>query len=139
MILFFFLRFFPLQQTIEVSSRPVHNINFLQLKATLTGTVKCLPETDCSQASVTLKVLDGITIKTIQTKGKISLWSFVVYYFLLFKNPAIMSTCWKNRILLYIWMEYYKKYNINIINYRTRSYYYRYIVQLICSILPFFV
>lgn len=73
MISFFFLRFFPLQQTIEVSSQPMHNINFLQLKATLIGTVKCLPETDCSQASVTLKVLDGITIKTIQTKGKISL------------------------------------------------------------------
>ncbi|XP_048265268.1 uncharacterized protein LOC100649850 isoform X3 [Bombus terrestris] len=62
------LQFFPLQQTIYVSSRPVGNINFLQLKATLTGTVKCLPQTDCSQASVTLKVLDGVTIKTIQTK-----------------------------------------------------------------------
>ncbi|XP_043257934.1 uncharacterized protein LOC122400490 [Colletes gigas] len=62
------LQFFPLQQTIDVSSRPVFNVNFLQLKATLTGTVKCLPDTDCSQASVTLKVLDGITIKTIQSK-----------------------------------------------------------------------
>ncbi|XP_076380819.1 uncharacterized protein LOC117223312 [Megalopta genalis] len=62
------LQFFPLQQTIDVSSRPVNDVNFLQLKATLSGTVKCLPGTDCSQASVTLKVLDGITIKTIQAK-----------------------------------------------------------------------
>ncbi|XP_029039674.2 nodal modulator 3 [Osmia bicornis bicornis] len=62
------LQFFPLQQMIDVSSRPVQNVNFLQLKATLTGTVKCLAGTDCSQASVTLKVLDGITVKTIQSK-----------------------------------------------------------------------
>ncbi|XP_076659789.1 uncharacterized protein LOC143363051 [Halictus rubicundus] len=62
------LQFFPLQQTIDVSSRPVNDVNFLQLKATLSGTVKCLSGTDCSQAFVTLKVLDGITIKTIQAK-----------------------------------------------------------------------
>ncbi|KOC70780.1 Nodal modulator 2 [Habropoda laboriosa] len=62
------LQFFPLQQTIDVSSRAVRNLNFLQLKATLTGTVKCLSGTDCSQASVTLKILDGVTIKTIHSK-----------------------------------------------------------------------
>ncbi|CAK9802616.1 Nodal modulator 3 [Anthophora quadrimaculata] len=62
------LQFFPLQQTIDVSSQPVRNVNFLQLKATLTGMVKCLPGIDCSQASVILKVLDGSTIKTIQSK-----------------------------------------------------------------------
>ncbi|KAG7199506.1 hypothetical protein KM043_014125 [Ampulex compressa] len=62
------LQFYPLQQTIEISSQPINNINFLQLKAVLTGSVKCLAGTDCSQASVTLKVLDGVTIKTVQTK-----------------------------------------------------------------------
>ncbi|XP_011332456.1 nodal modulator 3 isoform X2 [Ooceraea biroi] len=62
------LQFFPLQQTIDVTYQPITNVNFLQLKATLTGTVNCLPETDCSQASVTLKILDGVTIKTVQAK-----------------------------------------------------------------------
>ncbi|XP_066603277.1 BOS complex subunit NOMO3 isoform X2 [Prorops nasuta] len=62
------LQFFPLQQTIDVTSRPIFNINFLQLKALLTGTVKCIERVDCSQASITLKVLDGVTIKTIQAK-----------------------------------------------------------------------
>ncbi|XP_033218946.1 nodal modulator 2 isoform X2 [Belonocnema kinseyi] len=62
------LQFFPLQQAIIVSSKPLNNINFLQLKATLKGTVKCLPGTDCSQAYVTLKVLDGITVKSVQAK-----------------------------------------------------------------------
>lgn len=89
------LQFFPLQQTIEVSSRPVRNINFLQLKATLTGTVKCLPETDCSQASVTLKVLDGITIKTIQTKAGQYQFTDVLpgHYEVLIDNDVF---CWTN-------------------------------------------
>jgi len=52
-----------------VTSQPIINVNFLQLKATLTGTVHCLSGTDCSQASVTLKILDGVTIKTVQAKG----------------------------------------------------------------------
>jgi len=68
----YFFRFFPLQQTIDVTYQPITNVNFLQLKATLTGTVNCLPETDCSQASVTLKILDGVTIKTVQARGESS-------------------------------------------------------------------
>lgn len=55
---------------IDVTSQSITDVNFLQLKATLTGTVNCLPRTDCSQASVTLKILDGVTIKTMQAKGK---------------------------------------------------------------------
>ncbi|XP_012278866.1 nodal modulator 3 isoform X2 [Orussus abietinus] len=63
------LQFFPLQQTIDVSAKPINDVNFLQLKATLKGTIQCLKNSDCSHASVTLKILDGITIKTVQTKG----------------------------------------------------------------------
>ncbi|KAH0554100.1 nodal modulator 3 [Cotesia glomerata] len=62
------LQFFPIQQTIEVSSKPISNINFLQLKATLLGSVACLKNSDCSKASVTLKVLDGVTVQTIPIK-----------------------------------------------------------------------
>ncbi|XP_071858725.1 BOS complex subunit NOMO3 isoform X2 [Bombus fervidus] len=89
------LQFFPLQETIHVSSRPVGNINFLQLKATLTGTVKCLPETDCSRASVTLKVLDGTTIKTIQTKAGQYRFTDVLpgHYEVLINNDIF---CWAN-------------------------------------------
>ncbi|CAL7942843.1 unnamed protein product [Xylocopa violacea] len=89
------LQFFPLQQTIDVSSRSIRNVNFLQLKATLTGAVKCLPKTDCSQASVTLKVLDGITIKTIQAKGGQYQFTDVLpgHYEVLIDNDIF---CWLN-------------------------------------------
>ena len=89
------LQFFPLQQTIDVTSRPVYNLNFLQLKATLTGTVKCLPGIDCSQASVTLKILDGITIKTIQSKDGHYQFSDVLpgHYEVLIDNDVF---CWEN-------------------------------------------
>ncbi|KAK1126581.1 hypothetical protein K0M31_004211 [Melipona bicolor] len=89
------LQFFPLQQTIYVSSQPVRNINFLQLKATLTGTVICLPETDCSQASVTLKMLDDVIIKTIQAKGGQYQFTDVLpgHYEVLIDNDVF---CWVN-------------------------------------------
>ncbi|XP_043524022.1 nodal modulator 3 isoform X2 [Frieseomelitta varia] len=89
------LQFFPLQQTIYVSSQPIRNINFLQLKATLTGTVICLPETDCSQASVTLKMLDDVIIKTIQAKGGQYQFTDVLpgHYEILIDNDVF---CWVN-------------------------------------------
>ncbi|KAK9299267.1 hypothetical protein QLX08_007630 [Tetragonisca angustula] len=89
------LQFFPLQQTIYVSSQPIRNINFLQLKATLTGTVICLPETDCSQASVTLKMLDDVIIKTIQAKGGQYQFTDVLpgHYEVLIDNDVF---CWVN-------------------------------------------
>ncbi|CAD1476709.1 unnamed protein product [Heterotrigona itama] len=89
------LQFFPLQQTIYVSSQPMRNINFLQLKATLTGTVICLPETDCSQASVTLKMLDDVVIKTIQAKGGQYQFTEVLpgHYEVLIDNDVF---CWVN-------------------------------------------
>lgn len=63
------LQFFPLSQSIDVSSQPINDINFLQLKATLSGSVQCLKNSDCSAVSVTLKVIDGITVKTIVAKN----------------------------------------------------------------------
>ncbi|XP_063993834.1 BOS complex subunit NOMO3 [Diachasmimorpha longicaudata] len=64
------LQFFPLQQTIDVSGKPIKNVNFLQLKATLSGSIKCLSsDSSCNQAFVTLKVLDGLTVKTIQAQN----------------------------------------------------------------------
>ncbi|KAF7383822.1 hypothetical protein HZH68_014579 [Vespula germanica] len=89
------LQFFPLQQTIEVSFEAINNINFLQLKALLTGMVKCLPGIDCSQASVTLKVLDGVTIKTSTTKDGQYQFSNVLpgHYEVLVDNDVF---CWKN-------------------------------------------
>ncbi len=55
------LRFFPIQQIIEVSSSPVSGIIFSQLRATVTGTVKCLPDSgsNCNDISVTLHSLDS--------------------------------------------------------------------------------
>lgn len=55
-----YCRFFPIQQTIEVSSSPVSGIIFSQLRATVTGTVKCLPDSgsNCNDISITLNYLD---------------------------------------------------------------------------------
>lgn len=53
-------RFFPIQQIIEVSTSPVSGIIFSQLRATVTGSVKCLPDSgsNCADISVTLNALD---------------------------------------------------------------------------------
>ncbi|XP_012218077.1 BOS complex subunit NOMO3 isoform X2 [Linepithema humile] len=89
------LQFYPLQQTIDVTSQPITNVNFLQLKATLTGTVNCLSGTDCSQASVTLKILDGVTIKTVQAKDGQYKFTDVLpgHYEVLIDNDVF---CWEN-------------------------------------------
>ncbi|XP_072764167.1 BOS complex subunit NOMO3 isoform X2 [Anoplolepis gracilipes] len=89
------LQFYPLQQTIDVTSQPIIDINFLQLKAILTGTVNCLPRTDCSQASVTLKILDGVTIKTVQAKDGQYQFTDVLpgHYEVLIDNDVF---CWEN-------------------------------------------
>ncbi|XP_025074789.1 nodal modulator 3 [Pogonomyrmex barbatus] len=89
------LQFYPLQQTIDVTSQPIININFLQLKATLTGTVNCLPGTDCSQASVTLKILDGVTIKTVQAKdGQYQFTDVLPGHYEIFIDNDVF--CWEN-------------------------------------------
>lgn len=89
------LQFYPLQQTIDVTSQTITDVNFLQLKATLTGTVNCLPRTDCSQASVTLKILDGVMIKTVQAKDGQYQFTDVLpgHYEILIDNDVF---CWEN-------------------------------------------
>lgn len=62
---------------IDVSSAPLKDVNFLQLKATLKGTIMCLPDKDnkaeCSETQVTLKMIDGIVeTKTVKAKGKLA-------------------------------------------------------------------
>ncbi|KYQ48115.1 Nodal modulator 3 [Trachymyrmex zeteki] len=89
------LQFYPLQQTIDVTSQPITNVNFLQLKATLTGTVHCLSGTDCSQASVTLKILDGVTIKTVQAKdGQYQFTDVLPGHYEIFIDNDVF--CWEN-------------------------------------------
>lgn len=58
---FYNFRFFPIQQTIEVASSPVSGIIFSQLRATVTGTVKCLADSgsNCNDISITLQSLDS--------------------------------------------------------------------------------
>ncbi|KAK0090897.1 hypothetical protein PV325_000063 [Microctonus aethiopoides] len=96
------LQFFPLQQTIDVSSKPLIDINFLQLKATLTGSIKCLKDSNCYDVSITLKVLDGATVKTIQAKNGQYEFTEVLpgHYEILIDNDIY---CWENpsqRILI---------------------------------------
>lgn len=70
----FYFRFFPLQRVVDVSSKTLNNVNFLQLKATLKGTIVCLPDKEskskCSEAEVTLKMIDGVAeTKTANAHG----------------------------------------------------------------------
>lgn len=56
------VQFFPVQQSIEVSSRPVKDIVFSQLRATLQGKLRCLsdaPTEACLETEVTLHNLDA--------------------------------------------------------------------------------
>ncbi|XP_011299165.1 nodal modulator 1 [Fopius arisanus] len=92
------LQFFPLQQTIDVSGKPINNVNFLQLKAILSGSIKCLStESSCNQAFVTLKILDGLTVKTIQAQNGNYEFSEVLpgHYEVLIDTDVF---CWENPI-----------------------------------------
>lgn len=72
----FFLRFFPMQRIVEVSHEPIRKIDFLQLKATLEGSIVCLQDKDstgeCKQTQVTLKMVDSTgESKSVTAKGKV--------------------------------------------------------------------
>lgn len=56
------VQFFPVQQQVEVSSQPLKDIVFSQLRATLQGKLLCLPDgplTACQETEVTLHNLDA--------------------------------------------------------------------------------
>uniref|UniRef100_A0A8W7P3V5 SD-repeat containing protein B domain-containing protein n=1 Tax=Anopheles coluzzii TaxID=1518534 RepID=A0A8W7P3V5_ANOCL len=54
------IQFFPVTQTIEVNYSPVEGIVFSQLRATVTGEVRCLGRREsCGELAVTLQALDG--------------------------------------------------------------------------------
>lgn len=57
------VQFFPVSQTVEITSSPVSDINFSQLKATVKGSVKCLQRKDCEKITVIMKYKshDGIS------------------------------------------------------------------------------
>lgn len=54
------VQFFPLQQNIEVNTSPVSGILFSQLRAEISGEIRCLndPDNTCSDIDVTLLSLD---------------------------------------------------------------------------------
>lgn len=75
-------RFFPKVQNIDVGASPVSGITFSQLRATVTGDVKCLTDIDgashCKSITITLHSLDvdgkrnGQTVKSVLKNGKYS-------------------------------------------------------------------
>ncbi|XP_054737233.1 BOS complex subunit NOMO1 [Anastrepha obliqua] len=65
------VQFFPVQQQIEVQSEPLRDIIFSQLRATLTGELKCLPDAPpvCTEVLVTLRSLDAVGQPTGQKQS----------------------------------------------------------------------
>lgn len=76
------IQFFPRIQNVDVNTSPVKGITFSQLKATVTGEVKCLTDPEgsslCQATAVTLHALDsdgkrsGQSEKTVVKNGKYS-------------------------------------------------------------------
>lgn len=52
-------RFFPSSHSMEVISNPISGITFSQLKATVTGKVRCLREKDCASLKVVIQSPDN--------------------------------------------------------------------------------
>ena len=73
-IIKFTFRFFPIKQNIEVNGSPVSGVTFSQLRATLSGEVKCLPDssTNCKSIEVTLHSLDSMGKLTGQTVSAVA-------------------------------------------------------------------
>lgn len=67
------VQFYPLQQTIEVNSAAVSDIIFSQLRAKVSGQVKCLPDEDntCKGLEVSLSSLDDTGYQTSALKAKL--------------------------------------------------------------------
>lgn len=66
------IQFFPVQHTIEVQSEPIlSGISFSQLRATLSGELKCLPDSPktCTEAEITLHSLDAVGQPTGQKQS----------------------------------------------------------------------
>lgn len=61
--IFYLNRFFPKQQNVEVGTSPLSGIVFSQLRATVTGDVKCLIDLEgaahCKAITITLNPLDA--------------------------------------------------------------------------------
>lgn len=71
------VQFYPLQQTIEVNSESINDLIFSQLKAKVTGEVKCLKdaENSCDSVEITLNAVDNpdfVSAKQKLTNGKYS-------------------------------------------------------------------
>lgn len=68
------LQFYPIQQTIEVNSAAVSDVIFSQLRAKVTGSVKCLTDDDnsCREVEVTLSSLDEHGHQTSSLKSKLT-------------------------------------------------------------------
>lgn len=65
------VQFYPVQQNIEVNSESISDIIFSQLKAKVTGNVKCLTDADnsCDSVEITLSALDNPDF--VSTKQKL--------------------------------------------------------------------
>jgi hypothetical protein len=97
------IQFFPVQQTIDVKSVILNDIVFSQLRAKITGQVKCLPTEEnkislCKSMEVLLSALDAIgrqtsTIKTSLVDGKYEFNEISPGNYLVI--PGNQDLCWE--------------------------------------------
>ena len=73
------IQFYPLQQQIVVQYQPLNDILFSQLRAILSGEVKCLPDAPetCTAADITLNSLNSEGQRTGQMEKSIAKGNFL--------------------------------------------------------------
>lgn len=63
-------RFYPLSQIIDVETKPLFDLTFSQLKATITGDIHCIFEDDCRSLKVLLKSTQNEDSRTATIQSK---------------------------------------------------------------------
>lgn len=93
------IQFFPVKQQIHVVNSAIFDVNFSQLRATVTGHVKCLQVAECQKVSVMMKQisLDGtakdIVYSTSLDNGKFVFTDVVTGIYLV--SLGMNKYCWR--------------------------------------------
>lgn len=88
-------RFAPLKRSLKVADSPITGVDFSQLQATVTGSIKCFTS-PCPEIAVSLRSQETVTVLS---KGKISsiIYSFVERFYKLGSQVFIYQVTLEER------------------------------------------